>query len=183
MITFYDGNQIVSGDCMTETSQKMEEKIVEAIDSYKTIAQQLIDKLILETGQPAMEEIEKGNYYEIQNAPLINGKEFLSGNWSFAVHGEHCLFRNLLTGQTLEVSLGDRESVGNLDPYFFYNFLQTTERYKLLAKNFNHGFGDMLKLFEEMERQGVLTHVYGVQYRKIETAERQGKQYSDNNHR
>lgn len=77
------------------------------MDKYKSMAQQLIDKLIAETNQPEKIEIEAGHYYKIQNAELLNTQEILSGNWWFDVHGEHCRFENLTTGQILEVSLGN----------------------------------------------------------------------------
>src|SRR4051812_52766 len=119
---------------MTEITKEISDQIILAIDTYKSISKQLIDKLIFETNQLEKVENEKGNYYEIQNAELLNGKECLSDNWRFDVHGEHCMFENIITGQTLEVSLSDKESIGNLDPYFFHHFLETTAGLKHLAK-------------------------------------------------
>ncbi len=62
------------------------------------------------------------SYYLIENSELISGEKYLSDNWDYDVHGEHCLFENSITGQRLEVSLGDKKSLGNLDPYFFMTF-------------------------------------------------------------
>jgi hypothetical protein len=112
-------------------------------------------------------EIAKGHYYEIENADTINGQENLSDNWWFDVHGEHCLFKNLITGQTLEVSLGDEESIGNLDPSFFYHFLETTAEFKHLPPHLGHPFNGTLKMFTELEKQNLLKHIYGVEYRRI----------------
>jgi len=144
---------------------KIHKEILEAMRHYKTLAHILIDKLIAETDQPAKVEIEAGNYYEIADADILNGEENLTDHWWFDVHGEHCLFKNLITNQVLEVSLGDKESVGNLDPYFFYNFLQTTDNVKHLIKYFDNPFADMLNLFEELERQNKMVHIGGVQFR------------------
>lgn len=157
---------------MTKLSNEIVEELLKAMDNYQTIAERLIDKLIAETDQPEKIEIAVGHYYEIQNTELLNGQENLSDNWWFDVHGEHCMFENLTTGQVLEVSLGDKDSVRNLDPYFFYNFLKTTEKFKHLIKYFDNPFKDTLDLFEELEQQKILTHIYGVQYRKIRTIEK-----------
>jgi len=157
---------------MTKLTKNIVDELLPAMDNYKTIAQRLIDKLITETEQPEKLEIEAGNYSEIQNGKLLNRQENLSDNWWFDVHGEHCMFENLTTGQILEVSLGDKESVGNLDPYFFYNFLKTTANLKHLTKYFDNPFEDTLDLFEELQRQKILIHINGVQFRKISTHEK-----------
>ncbi|WP_394355270.1 DUF6896 domain-containing protein [Hymenobacter montanus] len=97
---------------------------------------------------------------------MLNGNEFLSDNWWFDVHGEHCLFRNAITGQSVEVSLGNKESIGNLDPYFFHHFLQTTNDLSYLVRYFENSFSDVLNFFEAMERQKKMVQVAGV-YRKV----------------
>lgn len=150
---------------MVEISKVITEEIINAMHAYKMLAEQLIEKLILETDQPAKAEIEMGNYYAIDNADIKSGREYLSDHWWFDVHGEHCLFKNLANGQTIEVYLGDKESLGNLDPYFFYNFLATTACFKHLTAYFEHAFNDTLALFEEFETQGILKHMYGVAFR------------------
>ena len=152
---------------MTELTSDIEQELLKAMDDYKTIAQLLIDKLITETDQPEKAEIQAGRYFEIQNADLFNGQENLSDNWWFDVHGEHCLFRNLITGQTLEVSLGNKESIANLDPYFFYNFLETTENFRHLIKYFKNPFNDTLNFFEKLVKEQKMTNVYGVNFRKL----------------
>lgn len=152
---------------MTELTNDIEKELLKAMDDYKTIAQLLIDKLITETDQPEKAEIQAGRYFEIQNADLFNGQENLSDNWWFDVHGEHCLFRNLITGQTLEVSLGNKESIANLDPYFFYNFLETTENFRHLTKYFKNPFNDTLNLFKKLEKKQKMVNIYGVNFRKL----------------
>ena len=151
-----------------EITKETADELVLAIEAYKTVAQQLIRKLVVETNQPTIAEIIKGNYYNIKNAAVLNGKEYLSDNWCFDVHGEHCLFKNTNTGQTLEVSLVDTDSIGDLDPYFFYNFLETTQSFKHLTKYFKHSFHDTLDFFEKLEQQKILTCLGGVKFRKVE---------------
>ncbi|MBK9981090.1 MAG: hypothetical protein IPP15_01465 [Saprospiraceae bacterium] len=136
------------------------------MDIYKSIAQELIHKLITETDQPEMQVILNGQYDEIQNAKLRNGEDRLTDEWNFDVHGEHCRFANEKTGQTLEVSLGSTDDIGNLDPYFFYEFLNTTDRYRHLTVYFKKPFQDMITFFEELEREKILKYARGVEYKK-----------------
>ncbi|MEP6931537.1 MAG: hypothetical protein ABI850_16050 [Flavobacterium sp.] len=152
---------------MTPFPQETISELLLAMDSFKSMAQILISKLIAETDQPEKEKIREGHYYEIQNAHLFNGSDTLSENWYFEIHGEHCLFENTVTGQTLEVSLGDTESTGNLDPYFFYQFIKTTASTNHLADNFKTPFGDMLAFFEALKDDTILVHVYGNEFRKL----------------
>lgn len=152
---------------MPVITEEITNQLLIAMDTYTAIAEKLINKLISETDQPEKANINAGHYYEIENAELLNGEENLSGNWSFWVHGEHCKFENIETGQILEVSLGNQESIKNLDPYFFYNFLSTTENYKHLTKYFKDPFKDTCNFFEALEEKQVLIHVYGLEWRKL----------------
>ncbi|WJM07093.1 hypothetical protein [Paenibacillus sp. PK1-4R] len=77
------------------------------------------------------------------------------------------MFKNTETGQTLEVFLGSPEDVGNMDPYFFYNFIKTTPELAYLTSYFENPFKDMLDFFEHLEAEHVLIHVHGVAYRKV----------------
>lgn len=152
---------------MSQFSQQTTAELLIAMESFKAIARILTDKLISETDQPEKDKIKEGHYYEIENAPLLNGTDLLSGNWYFEVHGEHCLFKNSITGQTLEVSLGDIESVGNLDPYFFYNFLKTTTAFQHLTDNFKNPFSDMIAFFETLIENKQMIPLYGNEFRKV----------------
>lgn len=152
---------------MKSITQEITEELLMAMDMYKRIARQLIDQLILETDQPDREEILAGAYHLLSNADVIHGEEKLTGNWYFDVHGEHCMFKNTETGQTLEVFLGSPADVGNMDPYFFYNFIKTTPELAHLTSYFENPFKDMLDLFERLEAEHLLIHVHGVAYRKV----------------
>ncbi|UNK16234.1 hypothetical protein MNQ98_17080 [Paenibacillus sp. N3/727] len=154
---------------MNSLTKETMDELLAAMDTYKVIARELIDKLISETNQPEKSEIIKGSYYLLSNADLLNGEEHLTGNWYFDVHGEHCMFENLETGQKLEVSLGSIDDIGNVDPYFFYDFLKSTENLKHLIEYFENPFGDMLNFFEVLEKRKMLMHIHGVEYRKILT--------------
>lgn len=144
-------------------AQSIIKELLTAIDERTVLARQLIYKLILETSQPETAEIDAGNYDFIENCE----KEILSGDWYYDVHGEHCLFINKITNQKLEVSLGSDIDLENLNPYFFYDFLATTQKFNHLASFFQSPFVDMLCFFEELEKQEVLEQINRIEYRKI----------------
>lgn len=152
---------------MNSLPQEIINELLIAMDSYNAIAKILIDKLITETDQPEKEKINEGHYYEIENADLFNGKDTLSEGWSFNVHGEHCLFDHIVTGQSLEVSLGNKENITNLDPYFFYLFLKTTPDFQHLTEYFKNPFSDMITFFEILEEENIVINVYGNEFRKV----------------
>jgi hypothetical protein len=70
------------------------------------------------------EPVYKTNYYN---------KGTLDAEWTFYIHGSHCRFDNLQTGQTVEVLYTEKPEFGFLDGFFFYNYMQTTDRFKDLA--------------------------------------------------
>lgn len=68
-----------------------------------------------------------------------NNKGTLNEEWTFYLHGSHCRFDNLKTGKTVEVRYTEKPEFGCLDGFFFYNYMQTTDRFKDLASWFiNH---------------------------------------------
>lgn len=142
-------------------------ELLAAMDNFKTTAKLLIEKVITETNQPQKAKIEAGEYCEIQNAAILNGEPILSDNWTFEVHGEHCRFENEITNQVLEVSLVWKDPIGDLDPHFFYNFLQTTETLKHLTMLFVNPFSDTLNFFEYLEKKNLMIRVSGIQFRKV----------------
>jgi hypothetical protein len=114
-----------------ELKDEIFREILQAMDDHIKLAYYLINKIATETKQKDIEEIGKGKYWMIENT----GEE-LSENWIYDVHGEHCNFWNNETGQNIEVSLGENKFIENLDPYFFYKFIKTSEKYKHLIKYF-----------------------------------------------
>ncbi|MCV2444311.1 hypothetical protein OF842_14155, partial [Acinetobacter bereziniae] len=55
---------------MIDLTSDVEQELLTAMDKYKAIAEELIDKLITETDQPEKEKINAGHYYEIQEVIL-----------------------------------------------------------------------------------------------------------------
>lgn len=151
---------------MTILDVEMEAVLLQAIDAHIALAHELMHKLITETDQPEKALIATGHFDEIQNADVYAGGETLSGGWWFDVHGEHCLFHNLVTGQKLEVALGDQDCVATVDAYFFAQFLASSKAFQCLSRWVEQLDGGVLALFEQLARDNKMQQVRGVVFRK-----------------
>ena len=151
---------------MTQLDAEMEAVLLQAIDVHIALAQALIHKLITETDQPEKALIEDGHFDEIQNADVYAGGDTLSGAWWFDVHGEHCLFHHLDTGQKLEVALGNAACVATVDAYFFDQFLASSKAFQSLNQCIEQQFGGVLPVFEQLTRENKMQHVRDVVFRK-----------------
>ena len=151
---------------MTKWDLEMESVLFQAIDAHIALAHGLIHKLITETDQPEKAFIANGHLDEIQNADVCAGGEALSGGWWFDVHGEHCLFHNLETGQKLEVALGNPECVATVDAYFFEQFLASSKEFQSLGLCIEQQFGGVLAVFEQLAHEHKMQQVSGVVFRK-----------------
>lgn len=60
----------------------------------------------------------------------------LDSEWDYRFHGTECRFTHRKTSQRIEALLSFNDEFGILDPYFFYHFLKSTDRFKSLADMF-----------------------------------------------
>jgi hypothetical protein len=88
-------------------------------------------------------------------------KGMLNTEWTFYLHGAHCRFDNLKTGQAVEVRYTDKPEFGCLDGFFFYHYMQTTERFKDLADWFI-SYGNVYDALEILINEGTLTKRPGI---------------------
>ena len=151
---------------MTQLDVEMEAVLLRAIDAHMALAQELMHKLITETDQPEKALIANGHFDEIQNADVYAGGDTLSGAWWFDVHGEHCLFHNLETGQKLEVALGSPDCVATMDAYFFDQFLASSKEFQHLSLCIEEQFGGVLPVFEQLTHENKMQHVRDVVFGK-----------------
>ena len=151
---------------MIQLDVEMESALLQAIDVHMALAHELMHKLITETDQPEKALIANRHFDEIQNADVYAGGDVLSGAWWFDVHGEHCLFHNLETGQKLEVALGSPDCVATVDAYFFAQFLASSKEFQHLSLCIEQQFGGVLPVFEQLTRENKMQHVRGVVFGK-----------------
>ena len=85
-----------------------------------------------------------------------NSKGFLDDDWTFYLHGGHCRFDNLKTGQAIEVKYTEKPEFGCLDGFFFYTYMTTTDRFKELARWFDKD-ENVYKALDVLVEEGILT--------------------------
>lgn len=76
------------------------------------------------------------------------------GDWRYAFHGIHCAFRNLKTGQGIEVPLTFGLEFGQLDPYFFTRFIKSTKEYEPLPVGIYCDYADGDRILNKMVELG-----------------------------
>jgi hypothetical protein len=85
-----------------------------------------------------------------------NNKGTLTDDWTFYLHGSHCRFDNLKTGQIVVVCYTEKPEFGLLDSFFFYTYMQTTNEFKNLANWFeNHS--NVYDAIDILSEEGTLT--------------------------
>jgi hypothetical protein len=90
--------------------------------------------------------------------PLLTFNEFKRGkkqtgkldDWRYYLHGFHCGFKNLKTGQSIEVPLVFGLEFGDLDPYFFSIFIKSTPSYKPLPVAIYEDYADGQRIINKM---------------------------------
>ena len=56
-----------------------------------------------------------------------NGQSGKIGDWKFFFHGFHCYFENIFTNQCIEVPIVFGFEFGDLDPYFFMQYIKSMQ--------------------------------------------------------
>ena len=89
------------------------------------------------------------------------GLESHSSDWDLDVHGQHCRFEQRTTGQTVEISMWFGTHFGLLDPWFFYDYMETTPELDLPAE-LRDSFHDTSRAMDILEERGKLVRVTGI---------------------
>ncbi|KUJ62685.1 hypothetical protein AR687_04585 [Flavobacteriaceae bacterium CRH] len=92
------------------------------------------------------------------DCPWITFNQYLRNNkqtgkfkeWRYFFHGFHCGFENKETGQMIEVPLVFSLEFGDLDPYFFTNFIKSTSDYKPLSVKIYEDHADGKQINDKM---------------------------------
>lgn len=113
---------------------------------YKTLA----EKLIKELANQLKVEID----FEL---PLRTFKPFYTSTqvgqmheWTYFFHGHHCLFKNEITQQKIEVSLVNGNKFGTLDPLFFMEYILSTAEYNPLPISILEPYKDGIRIIESI---------------------------------
>ncbi len=105
----------------SELIQKHKTQIIEAIDSY----------------------IARCIHLEEQR---LQGK--LLDEWDNYVHGGHCRYENLVTGETVEAPLEIKEKQKDVDPYFLAEYIKSTKLFPEVANLISDKFHDTARILD-----------------------------------
>ncbi|WP_188112325.1 hypothetical protein [Aquimarina sp. RZ0] len=79
--------------------------------------------------------------------------------WKYAFHGIHCGLTNIKTGQRIEIPLNYGLEFGQLDPYFFTNFIKSSNEYQPLPIGIYCDYADGKRIMEKMVELGKFEYV------------------------
>ena len=79
--------------------------------------------------------------------------------WKYFFHGFHCNFYNTKTQQEIEVPIVFGLEFGDLDPYFFSNYIKSTKEYQPLPIQIYEEYSDGLRIIERLTSKGIFEKI------------------------
>lgn len=129
------------------------DSFLNAIDRFCATANELITRLAQKLNFP-VEEVSENWRFQLDPS-LTEG--WLDNNWEYWFHGHECQFRNVATGQVVDVRL---EDYGNkralLDPYFLAVFVRTTPEEARVSELLKDEFHDTARVLKILVEKGYL---------------------------
>ena len=89
--------------------------------------------------------------------------EVFPRGWKCYHHGQHFCCENLDSGQVVEVPIWYGEEFGILDPYFFAQFIDTTESLNM-PLGITDWYHDMSRVMDVMLEMGLLKQITGTRF-------------------
>lgn len=114
---------------------------------YRQLGKKLLFKLVNKLNLKLNEDFPLGTFNILKSGKKQIGKV---ENWKYFVHGFHCGFENITTGQIIEVPLVFGLEFGDLDPYFFTKYIKSTPSYKPLPVDIYEDYADGVRINEKM---------------------------------
>jgi len=114
---------------------------------YKALGEKLIFKLAEELKTTINADCPWITFNEVKNSKKQTGK---MEEWKYSLHGFHCGFKNKKTGQLIEVSLVFSLEFGDLDPYFFSQYIKSTPEYRPLPIKIYEDYADGKRINDKM---------------------------------
>lgn len=116
---------------------------------------ELATKLILQLAQQLKVDIQNESpYWAFLKYWQENGQKGTMGDWNYYFHGFHCHFIHKETKQEIEASVVFGLEFGDLDPYFFTNYILSTPEYQPLEIDIYENYHDGLRIIERMTELG-----------------------------
>lgn len=126
---------------------KFKELFVQYAFDYRELATKLIHGLARKIKVDIQNE---SPYWAFLKYWQKKGQNGVFEEWNYFFHGFHCHFIHTNTKQEIEVSLVFGLEFGDLDPYFFTNFIISSPDYKPLPIEIYESYHDGLNIIERM---------------------------------
>jgi hypothetical protein len=144
--------EISIGKLITEEEIEAHQDFFEqCAKDYRQLGGELIFQWVEAMGLILNLEFPLNTFHISRRKELAMGK---MGDWHYHPHGFHCNFVNQVTGQDIEVPLTHGLEFGDLDPYFFANFILTTPAYQPLPVPIFEKFADGVRIIDKMVSLG-----------------------------
>lgn len=114
---------------------------------YRKLGEELLFKLVDKLDLKLDKDVPLRTFHELKRDKRRIGKV---EDWRYYVHGFHCGFENNKTGQLIEVPLIFGLEFGDLDPYFFSQFIKSTPNYRPLPVDIFEDYSDGARINERM---------------------------------
>lgn len=114
---------------------------------YRNLAENLIFKLALKIKVVIYSKFPLLTFNPLKNTKAQIGQ---MDEWRYYLHGYHCGFENLKNKQEIEVPLVFGLEFGDLDPYFFTNFIKSTQEYFPLPLAIYEDYADGVQIIKKM---------------------------------
>jgi hypothetical protein len=131
-----------------ETNQAFFEQCAK---DYRKLAEELLFRLVDKLDLKLNKDFPMETFNELKRDKRQIGK--IEG-WRYFVHGFHCGFESIATGQLIEVPLVFGLEFGDLDPYFFSEFIKSTPNYRPLPVDIFEDYADGVRINEKMVSLG-----------------------------
>jgi len=118
---------------------------------YRRLGKQLVFMLVDKLDLNLNKDFPLDTFNELKRDERQIGKV---AEWKYFVHGFHCGFQNIITGQYIEVPLVFGLEFGDLDPYFFVKFILSSPDHHPLPTPLFEEYADGLKIIEKMVSLG-----------------------------
>ena len=134
-------------------------ELVQSAREFRALASELGAQLAAKVGIGAAQLSACGQY--LPPVLKIEQSGILNDNWNYFFHGFQCRFVDRASGQVADIEFGFGEEFGALDPWFWYQFLETTPRYAHLASWLALGYADARRMFDVLIEAGLLVEIQG----------------------
>lgn len=129
---------------------------IQCAKDYRELGNRLVHLFCKEKKIKLNEKFPSLNFNNLKDRKNQSGKV---GDWKYFIHGFHCHFKNIKTGQEIEVPFMFGMEFGDLDPYFFSSYIKSTPKYQPLPVDIYIDFSDGERILKVLLSLGLLEEI------------------------